>query len=483
MKVVALLLYFVSVYFTYYKSCKHKSNPYFWLGIGLLFPFISVIVVFFRFRGREVINPSPSMLPLGYRSKTRWKMIFSSVVYGLFVLVISISIFADTSNTTTNALTVQQNEHVLSYAATSTGGKALSTQQPANSNSDQFVSPQGLNETSNHLLKVHYIDVGQADSILVQTPSGKVMLIDAGNNADGDMIVSYLKSQGIGRIDILVGTHPHEDHIGGMDTVINGLDIGKIYIPNVANNTKTFEDVLTAIKNKGLKVTAATAGITIDLDPAVQVLMLAPNRSNYENSNDDSAIIKLIYNNNSFLFAGDAQDDSEREILAKGFDIRADVLKVGHHGSNTSTSSEFLKAVSPRYAVISVGKGNDYGHPDQVTLDKLSQANVQVLRTDEEGTIVATSDGNTIKLDKSASAIKPQAPPVQTPDSSDSSKLTSSSSSSKANNNDVIVYVTHSGEKYHADGCKYLSKSKIATKLSAAKAEGYTPCKACHPPQ
>jgi competence protein ComEC len=259
-------------------------------------------------------------------------------------------------------------------------------------------------------LTVSFMDVGQADCTVIQY-GGSSMIIDAGGNSTASTLVSEIKNMGISKFDVVVGTHPHEDHIGGMDVVINTFDIGTIYMPKVANNTKTFEDVLTSIQNKGLTVTTPVPGNTFNLGQDVHCTILAPNSSSYSDLNSYSIVIKMVYGNTSFLFTGDAEADSEREMLNKGFDLKANVLKVGHHGSTSFTSPEFLKAVSPEYGVIFVGKDNTYGHPHQETLDKLNAAGVKVYRTDLNGNIVFTSNGSNINVtvDKTTNA------PIVTP--------------------------------------------------------------------
>lgn len=244
-------------------------------------------------------------------------------------------------------------------------------------------------------LKVHFIDVGQADSILI-TAGSDAMLIDAGENGDGDFVVDYIKSQGISDLDYVIGTHPHEDHIGGLDDVINSFDVGKVLMPKQKSTTKTFEDVLLSIQNKGLKVTNPKVGAKYNLGQAEWTL-LAPSQE-YEETNNSSMVIKLIFGNNSFMFTGDAEEKSEKEILKTG-NLNSDLLKVGHHGSKSSTSIDFLKEVGPTYAVISVGTDNRYGHPDKEIIERLIEQNVEILRTDELGTIIFTSDGNDLKYE------------------------------------------------------------------------------------
>lgn len=256
--------------------------------------------------------------------------------------------------------------------------------------SDNGNEPPALYD-SDASLSVHYIDVGQADCELIQLPNGENMLIDAGNNGDGDDVVAYLQSLGVTKIDYLIGTHPHEDHIGGLDDVIENMDIGKIYMPDKTANTKTFESVLDAIEAKSLTINTAKAGVNIYNDGEMTIDIAAPVGTSYSSLNDYSAVILLKYRDASFIFMGDAESLSESEIT---YDVSADVLKVGHHGSSTSSSQSFLNRVNPKYAVISCGEGNSYGHPNQETLDKLNAMGVAIYRTDLNGTIICRTDGN-----------------------------------------------------------------------------------------
>jgi competence protein ComEC len=251
-----------------------------------------------------------------------------------------------------------------------------------------------------HQLLVHFIDVGQADSILIQN-GDHAMLIDAGNNDDADLVTQYLQKQGVKKIEYLIGTHPHEDHIGGMDGVINAFPIAQVILPHVTHTTKTFSDMVTAMKNKGYQATKPVVGDRYSLGDASFVI-LAPTAPEYEGLNNYSVVIKLSYGNTSFLFAGDAEKESEEEMIATGLDLSANLLKLGHHGSRSSTSAAFLQKVHPQYAVISVGKGNDYGHPHQETMKRLQSNGALVYRTDESGTIIATSDGQRITFNQNS---------------------------------------------------------------------------------
>lgn len=252
-------------------------------------------------------------------------------------------------------------------------------------------------------LKIHFLDVGQADCILIQEPSGKTMLIDAGNNEDATMVTDYIRNLGITKIDVLIGTHPHEDHIGGMDAVIDAFDIGTIILPNVTTTTLTFQDVLSAIEAKGYAITRPVSGATKTLG-SVSYQILAPNGTSYSDLNNYSVCLRMVYGDTSFLFMGDADTLVENEILNKGYNVSSTVLKVAHHGSDTSTSVNFLNAVAPKYGVISVGAGNTYGHPAAITLSNLLAKGVTIFRTDQLGTIIATSNGTGVTFNKSGTS-------------------------------------------------------------------------------
>lgn len=243
-------------------------------------------------------------------------------------------------------------------------------------------------------LIIDYIDVGQGDSILIRQGE-HAMLIDGGTSECKDDLLEYLKSKNITKFDYIIGTHPHEDHIGSLDDVVNAFDFDTILFPDVSSakvTTKTFENLVLAVANKNMKFTTPISGKEYSLGEA-KFNILAPSSSNYQSLNNYSIVIKMTYGNNSFLFTGDAETLSEIEILNSYDTIKADVLKVGHHGSTTSTSMKFLNAVSPKYAVISVGKDNSYNHPTKTTMDKLSDLKIPVYRTDEQGTIECISNG------------------------------------------------------------------------------------------
>lgn len=256
----------------------------------------------------------------------------------------------------------------------------------------------------NGKLTVDFIDVGQGDAILVKSPEGLTMLIDAGDNSEEERMIQYLQDKGIQRLDYVIGTHPHADHIGGLDKVIHNFDIGEIYMPKVSHTTKTFEDVLLAVKEKGYKIKTAKAGVNLDLGEGVKIQMVAPLSGSYSNTNDYSAVIRLSYGETSFLFTGDAEKTSEYEMMDGNYPIKSTVLKVGHHGSITSTTDKFLKSVNPTYGVIFSQKDNSYEHPSKEVVKRLEDANVIIYNTQRDGTIIAVTDGKNIEWTKEGSS-------------------------------------------------------------------------------
>lgn len=244
---------------------------------------------------------------------------------------------------------------------------------------------------NNGELKVYIFDVGQADCILVMN-GNQTMLIDAGNNADGKFIVNQLQKMNITRMDYLIGTHPHEDHIGGLDDVIKSFDIDKIYMPKKTTNTKTYEDVLSAITSKKLKITTPKIGDSFYLGGAKCEIMNVDNDA--EDLNETSIVIELTYGDKKFLFTGDTETTKEKERIWNDIDV----LKVAHHGSSTSTSKDFLNQTKPEFAIISCGINNDYGHPHKEIITRLKE--IETYRTDKDGTILVTCDGSDIKIEK-----------------------------------------------------------------------------------
>ncbi len=250
-------------------------------------------------------------------------------------------------------------------------------------------------ELSKNTIDIHYIDVGQADCILI-TNKKQNILIDAGNNNDGQKLVKYFESLGINEFEYVFATHPHEDHIGGMDDIIRSFKIKKFYMPDVVTTSKTFEDMLDALEEKNIEVEIPKVDTKFSSLNAEFNILYVGNDEN--NLNDSSIVFKMTYQNKSFLFTGDASSNVESKILNK--DISADVLKVGHHGSKYSSSVSFLKKVNPKYAIIQVGKNNIYNHPTEETLNKLKKNNIKVLRTDIDGTIILSTNGTNIEFRK-----------------------------------------------------------------------------------
>ena len=268
-------------------------------------------------------------------------------------------------------------------------------QEDTTKNEVEYRQNQEVKINPNNLV-IHFVDVGQGDCILIGQ-NNEYILIDAGNNEDGQLLVEYFKELGVKKFKYVIGTHAHEDHIGGIDNIINNFELDKFYMPDVITTTKTFEDVLDALLKKQKAFDTPKIGDKFKLnDLEFEVLYLGTDKSDL---NYTSIVLKLTYKNTTYLFMGDATSKVEKILINEGKDLSSDVLKVGHHGSQYSSTATFLKKVNPSYAVIQVGQDNEYDHPKQVTLDKLNKLNTLTYRTDEQGTIILTSDGENITFE------------------------------------------------------------------------------------
>lgn len=239
--------------------------------------------------------------------------------------------------------------------------------------------------------QVHYIDVGQADCMLIVC-NGEYLLIDGGNDADGELVVSYLTNLGVMELNLVVATHAHEDHLGGLDKIVDAFIVEEVWYPEYRHGSVNEDMFLEAVERQGVVPYQPEPGTTYSLGSAI-CQVVGPVTLDVEDPNDTSIVIRIVYGETSFLFTGDAELAEETSILDAGYDISCDVLKVGHHGAYTSTGYRWLKAAAPTFAVIPVGTGNTYGHPTEGTLSRLSDAEVAVYRTDLQGHIVCISDG------------------------------------------------------------------------------------------
>lgn len=332
------------------------------------------------------------------------------------------------------------------------------------------ISGQGYTKNSNTLV-VHFIDVGQGDSEFVEFPNGKTMLIDAGEQDAGEAVVEYLNNLNVSAIDFVVATHPHSDHIGGLPAVFDAFDIKTVYMPNAVSSSYSFELLLDKIEAEGCETIEARQGVSVIDDENITAQFLAPVSEKYDDLNNYSAVLKISYIEKSFLFMGDAETLSENEITDV---ISADVIKVGHHGSKTSSSKSFINRVMPKYAVFEVGADNSYGHPHSEIIERYENIGAEILRTDELGTIVLETDGY------SFSDI--------TNYLMESAGIEASENTETAGSKEDVKYILNTNsKKIHLSDCPSVSnispQNKKATNetIEELEKQGYTCCKACNP--
>lgn len=344
-------------------------------------------------------------------------------------------------------------------------------------------------------MEVHYINVGQGDSTLIKC-GNQAALIDAGDDSKGTLIQNYLKKQGIKKLDYLILTHPDTDHIGGAPVIITKFDIDKVFVSNYEKDNKAYQKLIQALDNKRLKCSTPEAGTGYPLGTAT-LTILAPN-DEYDNPNDSSIALMVQNGSNKFLFSGDAGEDAEADILSNKMDVSADVYKAGHHGSKFSTSQDFFNAVSPTYAVISCGEGNAYGHPHAETLNTFRMNGVDVYRTDEDGTIIATSDGEDIifnvppseswKAGEFAGSLAEAAQPKAQQPAQEKEVVSDPAPVIEEPELNGITYVLNNNtKKFHNPDCGSVDTIKSKNREDTTKTRdeiigaGYVPCKKCNP--
>ena len=331
-------------------------------------------------------------------------------------------------------------------------------------------------------LNIHMIDIGQGDSILLECDES-YMLIDAGENDKGGVVVDYLKKHNISKLDYALITHPHSDHYGGFKTVFESVEPESIVMTEAMNTTRTWEKLVDYIDNKKYNVIFPKTNDTINLGSS-KLTMYVPKVT--DSLNNCSIIVRAEYNGMSALFTGDAEKSEEKDILNAGFDVSANVLKMGHHGSSTSTGNNFLAAVNPEIALISCGKNNDYGHPHKETVAKLNKNNIPMFRTDVYGSIVVNLNNNTISLTTDnghSEKITIGANQKNNVSNSSSKSSSSKSSSGKKTGKYVGNKNTH---VFHSADCASVGKMSDSNKVyfksyDEAIGQGYTPAKDCNP--
>lgn len=408
----------------------------------------------------------------------------------------------------------ESGEHV-AQAATSPASEEAAT-QAGNAGGGQDSGRAGAAQATGNTgiaqagtLTVTWLDVGQGDAAVIQC-GGQSMLIDGGKPEKSSYIYAWLQQHGLSYLDVIVATHVDADHIGGLSGALNYASVGTAYCPETTGTTETFQSFVKYLAQRGKQITVPTAGETFALGGA-QIQILGP-LHRAEDSNDNSIVLKVSFGATSFLFTGDAERAEEQDLLNSGVNLQSTVLKVGHHGSDTSTSYPFLRAVAPQYAVISVGAGNSYGHPTEAVLSRLRDAGVTTFRTDMQGEITAVSDGQTINFSTAKNAVAETLAnagagqnanqagggnsATQNAGSGSLTAVAIASANAGGGNADGAAgagttagsYVLNTNShKFHRPGCSSVdtispkNRKDVNESREQIIREGYAPCKRCNP--
>ena len=417
-----------------------------------------------------MMNTSQTQKAYLYMNRIPWKNRsgrIDSLLLTFFLLLASASVLSNSGHTAPNITSIQAAEHTTSVS------------QSAKSSSGE----------QKELLTVTFLDVGQGDAAVLQC-GGQTMMIDGGKAKASSYIYSWLKKNQISYLDVMVATHTDADHIGGLSGALNYAKVGTAYCPVTSGTTKTFQSFVRYLKKQGKSITVPEAGDEFSLGGA-QVRILGPTDPLAE-GNNSSIVLKVTFGDTSFLFTGDAEREEEQELLESGYDLESTVLKVGHHGSDTSTSYLFLRTVNPQYAVISVGADNTYGHPTEAVLSRLRDADVKTCRTDLQGTITAVSDGKKVTFQTERNAdinTLGNAGPGQKDETGQKNKAVSSADKAAASDSSAEkTYVLNTNtHKFHDPDCSSVSQMKEKNKRVVTEsrdqiiADGYDPCGRCHP--
>lgn len=417
-----------------------------------------------------MMNTSQTQKAYLYMNRIPWKnrsRRIGSLLLTFFLLLASASVLSNSGHTTPNITSIQAAEHT---ASVSQSAKSSSGEQK-------------------ELLTVTFLDVGQGDAAVLQC-GGQTMMIDGGKAKASSYIYSWLKKNQISYLDVMVATHTDADHIGGLPGALNYAKVGTAYCPVTSGTTKTFQSFVKYLKKQAKSITVPKAGDEFSLGGA-QVRILGPTDPQAE-GNNSSIVLKVTFGDTSFLFTGDAEREEEQELLESGYDLESTVLKVGHHGSDTSTSYLFLRTVNPQYAVISVGADNTYGHPTEAVLSRLRDADVKTCRTDLQGTITAVSDGKKVTFQTERNAdinTLGNAGPGQKDETGQKNKAVSSAGKAAASDSSAEkTYVLNTNtHKFHDPDCSSVSQMKEKNKRIVTEsrdqiiADGYDPCGRCHP--